>query len=749
MVFLGDILGLILKKPAGLILLFLAVSLIAIIVIMFSSRGKIRAWYIIMPLFMIVTFAVSSKSQNEYQVRPDTIYQIEGKVNKVVDKSGYTQIYLYNPSICEGGAAVSLTGLIVNYTGESEVIRGMRIMLSGKIKEYENARNPGNFDEAVYYSTMNVTNYLWSDNLEVLTKAPRIYEIIFNFKKRLINVYRTIAPENDAGIYASIVLGDKSFLNSDIKSLYQSGGMGHILAISGLHIAIIGMGLYKLLRKLLVPFLPCFLTCFGVIVTYGIMTGSSVSTIRAVIMFLMSIFAGVLGRKYDILSSLSLSAIVILLTYPKMIFNSGFWLSTLAVAGIVLIKPAFDELLGDKKNSITDAFFASLSVNIATFPVILISYFEIPLYSVFLNMLVLPLMSLLMVSVLLGGLFGLLWIPLGTFFVGPAHFILLLYELICRLFLSLPFSVLIIGRPMKMQIFFYVILVALAVILCLHLRKELLLLIPAAFIIICIHFPKDFQTVMLDVGQGDCIHITSSGKHLLIDGGSSDVKNVGKYRIIPYLKSQGIDELDYVVMTHGDTDHVNGLLEIMNSSNIKIKYLILPKLDAGTENYEMVKNEAFKNNIQVAYILAGMEFNCGNVSLKCLHPSSGYKYSSENEYSVVLKASYGEFDMLFTGDLDDVAEQHLLLHSAFDDIELLKVAHHGSKYSTSNDFLMRVKPETALISCGLNNKYGHPHEETMERLKYIGANVMRTDECGAIIIEIKKDDVRVRGYVRP
>ena len=152
--------------------------------------------------------------------------------------------------------------------------------------------------------------------------------------------------------------------------------------------------------------------------------------------------------------------------------------------------------------------------------------------------------------------------------------------------------------------------------------------------------------------------------------------------------------------------------------------------------YKMVEDEAIKNNIQIAYIHAGMEFNCGNVRLKCLHPSSGYQYSSENEYSVVLKASYGEFDMLFTGDLDDVAEQNLLERSAFDDIELLKVAHHGSKYSTSNEFLMCVKPENALISCGRNNSYGHPHEETIERLEAAGSRILRTDEHGAIMLSI-------------
>lgn len=252
---------------------------------------------------------------------------------------------------------------------------------------------------------------------------------------------------------------------------------------------------------------------------------------------------------------------------------------------------------------------------------------------------------------------------------------------------------------------------------------------------------------------------SSEGTSFLIDGGSADVSKVGTYRIAPFLKSQGIRKLDYVIITHTDQDHINGLTELLSEELFPVRCLVLPKLRIKDEAYLNLELLAAKKGIPVRYIKAGDYIVEGSLKISCLHPSLDDISITSNAGSTVLSVTFGEFDMLLTGDLEGEGEK-LLIQRLKDksfykewgvnpaiDYDVLKVAHHGSKYSTSEELLNLICPEYSLISCGENNLYGHPHEELLDRLKGTESNIKITYEYGAIALKTDGKKLYVKGYL--
>lgn len=265
----------------------------------------------------------------------------------------------------------------------------------------------------------------------------------------------------------------------------------------------------------------------------------------------------------------------------------------------------------------------------------------------------------------------------------------------------------------------------------------------------------ELQITMLDVGQGDGIYMkTPQGRHFLIDGGSSDILNVGTYRIEPYLESQGVAELDYVFVSHGDSDHTSGIEEMLINQEfgIRINTIVLPNEDVIDEELYALAELASENKTKVVVMEAGdiiiEEISSDKqMKLTCIAPTDAFEGEIGNASSMVLDLQYGEFDMLFTGDLEKEGEEIVTESGNLRDYDVLKVGHHGSKYATSKAFLEQVKPEIALISAGKDNSYGHPAVETLERLENVGCKVYSTQQCGAITIRTDGEKMELDGFV--
>ena len=334
-------------------------------------------------------------------------------------------------------------------------------------------------------------------------------------------------------------------------------------------------------------------------------------------------------------------------------------------------------------------------------------------------------------------------------------------------------------------------------------------------VILTWRFRPELQVTFLDVGQGDCIFLqTENGDSYLTDGGSSSVSKVGKYRMIPFLKYQGASQIKAVFVSHADSDHCNGIAELLEQAElegIRVENLVLTDLadECRSEGYEELVELAGQNGITVQFLHEGQQLQDGELLFQCLHPSKGYRAEDLNETSMVLLVTYREFSMLLTGDVQGAGEEHLTqelqdwrepgvtqmqdvirisgeeesmeeesiederieeqsienerieeqieekrsqnkmgANHAETELTVLKVAHHGSKNSTSEEFLKAANPMLAIISCGEGNRYGHPHEETLERLEKADVPWFCTKDYGAITVTVDgKSHVKVRGYI--
>lgn len=767
-------------------------------------------------------------------------------------------------------------GRLLVYTddmfGENgEIKYGQKIFVYGNGSTFENAPNPGGFDAKTYYFSMGITGTVYGKSIRIQSFSyRRLSQALFQAKNVLLNRYVMYLGEEGAGVVSSMLLGERALLSDETEALYRHGGISHILAISGLHVSLIGTALYELLRKTILGRNGAIPVACGGVLLYGSFVEAGTSTKRAVIMFLLLLLATILGRTYDTLSAMSVSVIVILWGSPGALYTASFQLSYAAAYGASVLavllrgketdvperRKSGEAVVGEARNiaerensrwvrireyirkKVKSMFVFGLALQAVTFPITVYHFFEYPTYGFFLNPIVVPLMTILLLCGLLSGLLGLFVPWLGYFFAGGANGILFVYELLCRWAEKLPGSLLLFGRPEIWQIgVYYTVLVV-----CLYVwmgrgRKKMIrghgrkiylgailrgcrfglenarVFFAVLFLLpICLlpMFCTSFEAAFLDVGQGDGIVLRErGGAVLLVDGGSSSIQKVGEKRILPYLKSQGIRVIDCAFISHTDSDHISGVKEILEAMPVYSEYresvagytgtpvvkkLVLPEwyVPEGTEEgqaseyalsgigtetgadiaYRSLMKLAKEKQVEVLYLKAGDRMKVGkNLVFSCLAPEEEIVYENKNAASMVLLASYGEFDMLLTGDMEKEGELRLLEQDALEreglrgnaglsereeswgndglsgelgvavkniSIEVLKVAHHGSRTASSEEFISTLEPQISVISCGKDNRYGHPHEETLEALYAVNSRVYRTDESGCVTVKVGK-----------
>lgn len=770
---------------------------------------------------------------------------------------------------------------------------GSLVILKGTLKNFQQPTNPGQFNAPFYYQILRISFRL--NQAEIQVKSDRFYKIaegLYQLRRKAGSKVDALLPEQEASVMKTMLLGEKGILDEEIKDLYQRNGIAHILAISGLHISMIGMGLYQLLRRAGLKIKLSAILASMIIVLYGMMTGFAVSAIRAIAMFLLQMLAQILGRTYDRITALAVAAVLVLVEQPLYLFHSGFQFSFLCVLGISLILPVLGNVRKGKK------LFEGVALMAVTLPVYLGVFYQIPVYSMFLNFIVLPMMSILMgagiVMILAAFLCTSLAIPAAWLITG----ILMVYERLGLFTEKLPHHYWTPGCPAKWQLAVYVAVLIIIAALgrtkrkavlyqrdcihkgCIHRRggctKEILQEDPPCHevlqyeksqyersqhgmaqynipryevsqyeipqyemqnkrirriachggkwistygipvgicwgflllgvVILTWRFRPELQVTFLDVGQGDCIFLqTENGDSYLTDGGSSSVSKVGKYRMIPFLKYQGASQIKAVFVSHADSDHYNGIAELLEQAElegIRVENLVLTDIadECRSEGYEELVELAEQNGITVQLLHEGQQLQDGELLFQCLHPSKGYRAEDLNETSMVLLVTYWEFSMLLTGDVQGAGEEHLtqelqdwkepgvtqmqdvirisgeeesMEEESIEDeriegqieekrpqnkmganhteteLTILKVAHHGSKNSTSEEFLKAANPKLAIISCGEGNRYGHPHEETLERLDKVDVPWFCTKDYGAITVTVDdKSRVQVRGYI--
>lgn len=658
-----------------------------------------------------------------------------------------------------------------NQTG-NRVKLGNTIRISGTCRHFDAASNAGAFDAKQYYGTLGIDFFMTGCEYEIIDSHYDWYrQMLYRLRRHLSDCLQNALPKRYAGILQAMLLGEKGGVSDEVKELYQKNGISHILAISGLHISLLGMGLFRICKRVQLPLWLASGVSFFLLVSYGEMTGQGASTVRSIIMFSLFLLAGIWKRTYDMQTAMALSLVILLTANPYYLYQAGFLLSFGAVMGIALLVPFLqsfqkkvscalnmvlnpgkrERLVLTVKSAFLSSFSASLAVFLATFPIQLSFFYTIPLYSVFLNPIVVALMGALMTTAVAGLMVSCVLPQAGWFLLQPCRWILQLYETLCVWMSYLPWQNPVLGKPAPWKVAVYYGAMLALIIADKKLdrikngRKTGMAILLFLLLLFVFSLRSATECTMLDVGQGDCFVITEkSGCNILVDGGSSDVEDMAEYRLVPYLKSRGIARLDYVFASHADLDHISGIMELLREKEkfgIRINCLILTKYAVEDGAYKELSAAADSAGCKLFLVAEGDCFSIGDTKWRCLYPSISDKQEG-NDQSMVLLMECGGVKTLFMGDLTGKAEEELFLEN----IDILKVGHHGSRYSTTEGLLKQCTPQTALISAGRDNSYGHPHTETLERLQKTGAVIYQTPQSGAVTIRYGKGKYSVFSY---
>ncbi len=719
--------------------------------------------WLMTPAFAIMGFFRMQESNQPGELKSYLTRGTDSSVTGIIEyislkDDGYT-LTITDSEVRIGPDILYPEKIIISAGAESnfEPSVGALIRASGKIYPFEKATNPGQFDSEMYYAIRHTEGRLNATKIAIVPHEAGTFQKIkygigqalFHFRMWLTRNIFKILPYKEASVLNSMLTGDRGLLETEIKELYSEGGIAHILSISSLHITLLGMGLFRLLLKLTgrlkISVLSTIVTMFG----FLILTGASVSTRRAVIMITVMLTGRMIARSYDMLNGAGMAALIILMMEPLSVYDSGFRLSFSAVAGIYAASVVVR--VWEIKHIIVRSLIMSASVQLITLPVLLNTYYGFNPYSVIVNIMILPLMSILLIAGFAAAATG-LKLP-----AGPVYYILRLYEAICEVETMLPYAKVITGAPQPLMVIIYYACVLLFVYLIVHRpyvkkgterRNYLLIVILTGCMLVGLKWPSGgFYAAFLDVGQGDCIYFEADGMRFLSDAGSSNVKNVGKYRVIPYLKHHGVRYLDKVFISHTDSDHVSAVIEIIEEGYPQIGEIVFGD---NVDKSKDIVTKAESAGIPVRYISTGEEFaskqDDGLLNIRIIAPDFGVRYEDVNSGSLVAEVSYGDFKMLLTGDSGFESEERYVNKLTAKSFSILKCAHHGSKYSTSEKMLASVDPLITVVSCSKYNTYGHPSPAAMERLRNAGSKVFTTPESGAVLVSVGKDRMSVEEY---
>ncbi len=591
---------------------------------------------------------------------------------------------------------------------------GSRVKIKGIVSEFPSAANEGNFDQNRYYKSQGILFRLKDPVIEE-EKKPLfpVGEWLFWLLKQMRLILEGTLPGEEGGIMAAICLGSKGGLDPEVKQLFQTSGLAHILAVSGLHVSVVGMGIHRFLRKNGSTVIFSSLVSAVLILLYGSMCGNTVSTIRAVGMFLLMILATVLGEAYDPLSALSFMAFFLLWKNPLYIINSGFLLSFSAVLGIFLVADPLHTLYMEYcrikwekthrkdegrsfKPSVIEAFLGQLlfsyGMQLFSMPILLSLFYSISPYVIVLNLIVLPFVGLLLFAGLSGALLGVLLpgIPiLKNLLLYPCHMILYFYEFLMDHSLRFPFAKLCPGVPGIPKLIMYEGILFLmlyflfrfgkrklkesslleetrgrsAVVITKHERKLLyagVMTILCLPILLLLHGKHPFSVTMLDVGQGDGLVITDgANRTYMIDGGSSSVTSVGTYRIEPYLKYHGISKIDVWFISHTDQDHISGLVELLEEG-FPVETVVFAEAVEKNEHFEMLQELIRKSDCNIRFAKEGERYGNAECYFQVLYPGEEAVFSGANENSLSLLLRRGSFTGVFAGDIGTEQEEYIL-----------------------------------------------------------------------------------------
>ena len=604
---------------------------------------------------------------------------------------------------------------------------GDKVSARGNLKLLTNYNNPGQIDTVTRMKANGITARMSAGKQGISIEQVdgglwiKFLRLVAAIREHYRDSMAGVMSADDAAAIFAMLFGGYAGLNPELVEEFQTTGIVHILSVSGSHMSLLAMATAWLCLLLRLPRGLTFAIGLFVIGTYAILSGLLPQVLRSASMGILVFFAKTLDAEAEGARLLTLTALAMLINQPLLIFDVSFQLSFTATAGLMYLSEGLRNAMERLPKFFSEPASMTIAAQLASLPVIVWYFNQISLSSVLANVFVMPLLEVVIVGGLLGGIVAAVVPMLGKiFFVGEALIFGTGAEL-NRVFANLPFSSVQVPTLGLLAGFFYYA--------ALILRRPIILL-PIIFLLAfnVLRVGGELEVSFVDVGQGDCaVVVTPHGRCLIFDTGGvrEHMFDVGGRVVVPYLKHENIREVDKIFLTHVHEDHAAGAGAVIK------KFPVSEVITAGESksDYAAVFGIAEENlpNLRAGH--AGEVFDVDGVQVEILFaPQVG----TGNEISNVYRVRYGSVTFLITGDLVKEIEEQILREGVDVSSTVLKVGHHGSNTSSSEDFLRAVKPKCAVISVGYGNNFGHPRPEVLERLGSLPTKIYRTDQNGLI-----------------
>lgn len=685
-----------------------------------------------------------------------------------------------------------------------DIFVGDRLSLIGKIRSIRNFNNPGGFNYRRYMAFKKIwgSTYVPGKKIVILARNsdPWINTIIEKARNRISNLIDKTGDGSQQGVLKALIVGDRTGIAKDIGAAFNRAGVGHILAISGLHIGIIATASF-IFFKWLLSYSKLFLwnawtkkgaailSLFPVIL-YGLISGMSPSTQRAVIMVAVFLMTFLFEREQDPMNTLAMAAMIILVAYPQSLFSISFQLSFIAVLSMIYgMSMTYNSRISDRNITKKIWFFKALKILfssilvsvfaiLGTLPVVMFYFNQVSLVGIFANLLIIPLIGFVVVPL---GLFSVFLYPISIsgalLFINSSAAVLGYALDIVSFIAELPFAAVKTVTPNFFEIGCYYVLGWSILRLVGFRRRSRKNGVPgrriAAIIAVLIivagcadasywtynrFWRNDLRVTIIDVGQGSSALVElPGGRCFLIDGGGfsdNSIFDVGARIVAPLLWRKKIKTIDTIILSHPSADHLNGLLYIAKHFNVKRLWCNsdFADINSYSEFMEIIK----KNRIEtVAFKDMPRSYEINGARLKILHPPKDYtdkikskKWRNLNNNSIVIKVSFGSKSILFPGDIMAQAERDIVsTHGDELKSTVLIAPHHGSRMSSTAMFLEKIKPEIVIISAGWKNSFRFPDPSVLKRYNENDCRIFRTDKNGAVAISTDGRALRIKPFM--
>ena len=626
--------------------------------------------------------------------------------------------------------------ILVNYYAKDEndiesiynnYLLGSKIMITGNFKLP---------NKNTVFNLFNYRNYLKSKKIYWIFEANNLKiintQISIKYKLKNIIISKINESKNSDYLY-TFILGDSSFIDAQVKKSYQINGISHLFSISGMHITLFTSIILFILNKLIkANFINYFIVTIFLLI-YSFLTNFTPSIMRAIFLFIMCYINKKFNFNIKTYQLLIIICCLFLIYNPYYIYDLGFIFSFIVTFYLI----AFSDIVNNYKNYFIKLFMTSLISFLAGLPIVINNFFNINILSVFLNLIFVSFVSIIVFPLsLLTFIFEFLS-PILTFFISILEGLSLLFNKIKIFNISLSY----------INICFFILYYIFITFILYSVRVKKYHCFILLIIVIIIHnniliFNNKLLVTFIDVGQGDLnlISMPHNKGNILIDTGGiinysnkSNSYSISLSKTIPYLKSVGIKSIDYLILTHGDYDHMGEAINLVN--NFKVDNVIFNCGEFNELEKELIK---VLDKKKIKYYSCIKELNIDNNKLYFLQTK---EYDNENDNSNVIYTELDGYKFMFMGDAGVEKEKDILNKYNISGIDVLKIGHHGSKTSSCKEFINEINPNYSIISVGKNNRYGHPNKEVLENLK--DSKIYRTDQDGSIMFKTKNNKLKI------